>query len=68
MDISEVTLQVDTYGLGLRGAQSWGDTLWYTLWAQSGMGNIMSTFVLSFRAAQSWGDTFRVNYIMGGHH
>lgn len=27
MDISEVTLQVDTYGLGFRAVRSWGDTL-----------------------------------------
>lgn len=31
MDISEVTLQVDTYGLGFRAVRSWGDTLGCTL-------------------------------------
>lgn len=64
MDISEVTLQVDTYGLGLRGAQSWGILCGHHL----GWVMFMSTFVLSFRAAQSWGDTFGVNYIMSGRH
>lgn len=36
MDISEVTLQVDTYGLGFRAVRSWGDTLGCTLWVPPG--------------------------------
>lgn len=61
---SEVTLQVDTSGLGFRGAQPWSGTLCCTLRAPSGMG-----YAVSFRAAQSWGDIFwGANSIVGGHH
>lgn len=42
MDVSEVTLRVDTYGLGFRGAQSWGDTPQCTLWALPEIGYVVS--------------------------
>ena len=45
MDISEVTLQVDTYGLGFRGAQSWGDNPQCTLWVLPGIDYVVSGYI-----------------------